>query len=216
MTTLRYGFHGMALLAALVAVPAWAGAPGPETRSATLSRVCSRGGNVCTDDSDCTKGKCVPDYERNGFSGILTLMADDDVSRWDGGASVGSVHAVSVLLELRVRGVGRLVLAQTYQALDGANFADLTAALQEAPFLADTEGSATPTNEAALVGALLQDFDFQQPDVEMSEALRQLFGSMGTPTVLEGKVKLYDVTDHSGDSLGSVARFKVKGKFVAP
>jgi hypothetical protein len=216
MTTYRYGSCGMVLLAALAAGPAWAGAPGPETRAANLPRVCSRGGNTCTDDADCTKGKCVPDYERTGFNGILTLVADDNVTRWDGGASVDDVHAVTVLLELRIRGVGRQVLAQTYQALDGANFADLTAALQEAPFLADTEGSATPTNEEALAGAQLDDFDFQQPDVEMSDALRQLFSSMGTPVVREGSVKLLDVTDHRGDSLGTVARFKVKGRFVAP
>jgi hypothetical protein len=220
MKTVRFGSYGSLALAVLALLafgrPAGAGAPDPGGRAGGLQHVCSRGGTPCVADGDCAKGHCVVAFERTSFSGVLTLVADDDVAQYSGNASVAGVHAASVLLELRTKAAGRQVLAQTYQNIDGSTFGDLVAALQQAPFLSDTFISGQPTTEQALVGASVNDITFQQPDGEMADAMRALFGSLGTPVVLEGKVKLLDVTDHSGagDHLASVVRFKVKGSFA--
>ena len=210
----------MAFLAIPVLVRA--GAPDPAGREANLPHVCkggSNGGNSCdinNGNGDCPNGRCVIEFTPGGFAAKVTILVDDNVSKFDGSETVTDVVAATVILEVKGNGQSD-VLAQTYQNLAGADFATLVANLQQAPFLADTEISASPVDEAALNAAakserIVSDLMFQKGDSEVADALRTLLGATGNPVVT--KVTLLDHFDHGADQLASVVQLKVRGRFV--
>ena len=124
---------------------ALAGAPASATRAANLPWLCqggARNGRACVADADCGGGKCRLDIVSGTrrVDGRVTIIVDDDVSKFDGTEEVPDVVAVTVLLEAWNDGVGLdpVLVSQTYQNLEGVTLAELIEALQAGPFVADT------------------------------------------------------------------------------
>jgi hypothetical protein len=159
------------------------------------------------------------------FMADLTLIVDDDVSKFDGTEEVTDVVAVTIFLKTQFRGKDYL-LAQTYQNLEAG---DLATALQTGPIIADTNLSRGPVDESKLNDALdegfidgdptrsiLDDVLWQGGDNEMADELRSIFGVMGKPVVV-GVPKILEKvehTDHESNGLSSVVSLKVKFRFV--
>jgi len=161
------------------------------------------------------------------FEAELTLIVDDDVSKFDDTTEVFEVIAATVLLEVKDKGETHF-LAQTYQNLEGRDFKSLIDALRAGPFLADT-GSPVSNRRAAEFRlnealtddpfpSILDDFLFQEGDNEMADALRAIFGVTGRPVVVDVPKdgSLVEHSDHVADSLASLIRLKVTISFVAP
>ena len=210
------------------------GSPIPELREAQLPHVCKGPGKSqpCTDDSQCPSGRCEINFLRGpdaAFMAEVTLIIDDNVSKFDGSQSeeLSDVKAATVLLEIKDKGETHL-LAQTYQNLEGSNFEDLVKALTAGPFLADMESRDRHAAERRLFESLtddpfpsiLDDFLFEEGDNEMADAVRALFGITGRPIIADvpEDVALVQRSDHAaeGDGLASLVRMKVKIRFVAP
>lgn len=191
-------------------------------REVNLPKVCRRGplaGESCTDSSQCDGAFCVVDYlPRVSFTGTLTLVVDDDVSKFDGTETVPDVVAATVLLEMS-KG-GRRIISQTYQNLDGADLATLVASLQDGPEVASNVGEGrrldeTQLNdEAADPVELLDAFVFQGADTQVADALRAHLGASGIPVVT--KVLRPEHFDEGASGLASVVRVRIQGKFLAP
>lgn len=220
--------HGSVYLLAVFALAsqAIAGAPGSPGRDQTLPHSCAAGPNremPCTDDAQCPRSKCTISYEQGTFGAQVTLIVDDDVSKFDASEQVTNVVAATVLLDIRTYS-GRHLLAQTYQNLEGADLATLIASLQAGPFLADTMKSGPPpgnrVTEAGLNGAvtgggILDDFLFQEGDSELADALRSALGKLGRPVVARtSKPNLVRHADRGGDGLASVVQFGIRIRFV--
>src|SRR5215470_7772002 len=133
-------------LALLAAVPGLAHAAVDCTaREPDLPHVCASGENAgltCTPDFSnvtdpltcsasrpaqndfCLGAKCTMVFEKGAtFSATMTLIADGNVSAFDGSQTIQNAVAVTVIIDLGKRGV----LSQTYQTL-GANLSDLATA----------------------------------------------------------------------------------------
>ena len=64
----------------------------------------------------CLGAKCTMVFEKGAtFSAVMTMIADNNVSAFDGSQSIQNAIAVTVIIDLGKRGV----LAQTYQNLSG-------------------------------------------------------------------------------------------------
>jgi hypothetical protein len=191
------------------------------TREQELPRVCKKGplaGQACDDDADCG-GPCVVAYlPRVAFSGTLTIVVDDDVSKFDGTESVSDVVAATVLLE--VRASERLLIAQTYQNLAGATLTELIDNLRVGPEVASNVGQFRPLNEtqlndeAADPAELLDSFLFQEGDTAIADALRAAFATTGIPVITA--VTRPEHTNAGASGLASSVRVKIQGKFRAP
>ncbi|MGE0679720.1 MAG: hypothetical protein AB7P69_02265 [Candidatus Binatia bacterium] len=211
---------------------AHAGAPGSATAERFLSipRFCDRGPNedkLCIDDSDCRpNGKCVIEYLRGrgtDFSGLVTIIVDDNVSKFDGTEAVSDIVAVTILFETKYRSKIHL-LAQTYQNLEGVNADEVLNALREGPFIADTGASNQRVTESRLNDAIttdpsitiLDDLLWQSGDSEVANELREIYGVDGDPVIVEAarKINRVEHSAHGADGLGSVAQLEVKGRFV--
>lgn len=212
-----------------------AGAPASATaeRTALLPRVCDAGttggkaGMACTNDSQCPNGSCVVNYVTGAgasFTAWVTLMVDDDVSKFDGSQTIADVVSVTALVEVKFRGK-KYLLSQTYQNLEGSDWSALVAAMQQGPFIADTGVSNRRVTESQLNSAvtmdspttnILDDLLWQSGDSEMVSELRAIFGVTGTPVVVSTPLSLaaIDHTPHGADGLASVVRMKVKVRFV--
>ncbi len=78
------------------------------------------------------RGLCEINFVRGPdatFEAEVTLIIDDNVSKFDGTEEISDVKAATVLLEIKDKGETHL-LAQTYQNLKGHNFKALTDALK--------------------------------------------------------------------------------------
>lgn len=212
-----------------------AGAPGSATavRTTLPPRVCdtaTTGGHAgmsCTEDNQCPNGSCVVDYitgAGTSFTAWVTLMVDENVSKFDGSQTIADVVSVTALVEVKFRGKKHL-LSQTYQNLEGGDWSALTAAMQQGPYLADTGASGNRVTESRLNSAvttdppttnILDDLLWQNGDSEMVSELRAIFGVTGTPVVVSTPLSLntVDHTPHGADGLASVVRMKVKVRFV--
>jgi hypothetical protein len=219
-------------VAGLLAAPKFAqAAQGSPNRD---PRVCQGGQNVgqsCTDDTQCPQSTCEPNFVRglgSVFFAELTLIVDDDVSKYDGTEQVSDVIAVTVLLETYAKGK-KYHLAQTYQKLEGSDFAALVTALQAGPIIADTDRSRGEVNESKLNDALdpsfigtdptkslLDDVFLQAPDNPMADELRRIFGVVGRPIVVDTVRRLGFVehSDYEANGLASVVRLWVKFRFL--
>ena len=70
----------------------------------------------------CLGAKCTMVFEKGAtFSAVMTMIADDNVSAFDGSQSIQNAIAVTVIIDLGKRGV----LAQTYQNLSGTSLSSL-------------------------------------------------------------------------------------------
>ena len=210
------------------------GSPVPERREEQLPHICKGPGKSqsCTKDSDCASGRCEINFLRGpdaAFMAEVTLIIDDNVSKYDGSESeeLSNVKAATVLLEIKDKGETHL-LAQTYQNLEGSNFEDLVKALTAGPFLADM-GSPVSNRRAAErrlfepqpddpVHSILDDFLFEEGDSDLADAVRALFGITGRPIIADvpEDATFVQHSDHSadGDGLASLVRMKVKIRFV--
>lgn len=217
----RTGVRALACVAALTVPAAALAAALSLTREQDLPRVCKRGplaGQACADNVDCG-GPCVVAYlPRVAFSGTLTLVVDDDVSKFDGTESVSDVVAATVLLE--VRAGERLLIAQTYQNLAGATLTDLIDNLRVGPEVASNVGQFRPLNEtqlndeAADPAELLDAFLFQEGDTAIADALRTAFGTTGIPVITA--VTKPEHVNEGASGLASSVRVRIQGKFLAP
>jgi hypothetical protein len=207
------------------------GSPISGSREAQLPHVCNGPGKPqpCTDDSQCPSGLCEIKYVRGPdatFEAEVTLIIDDDVSKFDGSEKISDVKAATVLLEIIDNGETHL-LAQTYQNLEGRNFNALVKALTAGPFLADMESPVSNFRRAAEfrlfesrtddpVPSILDDFLFQEGDSEMADAVRALVGVTGRPIIADvpEDAALVQRSDHVDDGLASLVRMKVKIRFV--
>lgn len=208
------------------------GSPVPERREEQLPRICKGPGKSqsCTKDSDCASGRCEINFLRGpdaAFMAEVTLIIDDNVSKFDGSESkeLSEIKAVTVLLEIKDKGETHL-LAQTYQNLEGQDFNALVAALEAGPFLADMESRDRRAAERRLfepqdddpVHSILDDFLFEEGDSEMADAVRALFGMTGRPIIADvpEDAAFVQRSDHAadGDGLASLVRMKVKIRFV--
>ena len=212
------------------------GSPISGSREIQLPHVCKGPGKSqpCTDDSQCSSGRCEINFLRGpdaAFMAEVTLIIDDNVSKFDGSESeeLSGVKAATVLLEIKDKGETHL-LAHTYQNLEGQDFNALVAALKAGPFLADMGSGPPNTNRRAAerrlfesrtddpFPSILDDFLFEEGDNEMADAVRALFGITGRPIIADvpEDVALVQRSDHVEDGLASLVRMKVKIRFVAP
>jgi hypothetical protein len=161
----------------------------------------------------------------------VTLIIDDDVSKFDGSESekLSGVKAATVLLEIKDKGETHL-LAQTYQNLEGSDFEELIDALKAGPFLADMESRDRRAAERRLfepqpddpVHSILDDFLFEEGDSELAKAVRA-FADMEERSIIRPiiadvpeDIAFVQSSDHVDDGLASLVRLKVKIRFVAP
>ena len=95
-------FSSLALAGVLFAVGPAQGGRGSETRD---PHVCLNGPNAglaCTNDNQCPQSKCRVRYLHGPgsiFPATLTIIVDDNVSKWDGSEEVTNVHAVTIFLQ---------------------------------------------------------------------------------------------------------------------
>ena len=222
-----YPFLSLVLATLLAAAgAAFAGSPVSELRETQLPHVCKDGGQACTQDAQCPASLCeinfVPGPDAT-LEADVTLIIDDNVSKFNNKEKISDVKAATVLLEIKNKGTTHL-LAQTYQNLKGHNFKALT----EGPFLADM-GSPVSNRRAAEFRlfesltddpfpSIVDDFLFEEGDNELANAVRALAGVTGRPIIAD--VPLDDAfvqrSDHIADGLASLVRLKVKIRFVAP
>jgi hypothetical protein len=163
-------------------------------------------------DDFCLGAKCTMVFERGAtFSAIMTMVADNNVSAFDGSQTIQNAIAVTVIIDLGKRGI----LSQTYQNLSGTELSDLASAPTDTFGVAideqrlESETELRPSGKAAIVNDLL----FRPQDGELADALRAIFNATGTPVVT--KVSSLSLTDQRTDGLATVLRLKVKGAFVA-
>lgn len=200
-------------------------------------RICKSGpkaGLACTDDEQCPASRCLVDYidgHSKTFSAELTIIVDDDVSKFDESEEVTGVTAATILMKIESSGK-EYFLAQTYQHLqDSGDLASFIAALQTGPILADTDKSRGSVDESNLNDALdptfigqdptkslMDDLRWQVPDGPMADELRRIFDKTGNIVMVERPRTLAEVdhSDYESSSLASVIRVKVKFGFVKP
>jgi hypothetical protein len=208
------------------------GSPVSELREAQLPHVCNDGakkGEACTKDTQCPSGLCEINYLRGPDATLeaeVTLIIDDDVSKYDGSEEINNVKAATVLLEIQAKRQTHM-LAQTYQNLEGHNFKALVDALKAGPFLADM-GSPVSNRRVAEFRlfesltddpfpSILDDFLFEEGDTELANAVRALAGVRGRPVIANVPADPASVqrSDHVADGLASLVRLKVGIRFVA-
>jgi hypothetical protein len=199
---------GLSLTAAVVA---HAGAPQPEQREGDFAHVCSSGANrgqpctVANQAADCPGSVCVVQTLTPPARATLTLIAHDSVTDWANG--VAPNKALTVMLEVKAPG-GTQLLAATYQ-----NAADPTL-----PPTAPGNIVAIDMDEGNLsdLADALNGLLFVQPETALAQQLQALFNSQGTPVIVDATDGRVLKSDHTGDALATVLRFKVKIRFVAP
>ena len=226
--------HRLLTLVLLAAVPGLARAAVDCTaREPDLPHVCEKGPNAgleCIPDfgavtdpltcsisrpaqaDACLGARCTMVFEKGAsFSGVMTMIADNNVSAFDASQTIQNAVAVTVIIDLGRRGV----LSQTYQNLSGTDLSELAFAPTDTFGVAideqrlQSETDLRPDGKAAIVNDLL----FRPQDDELSDALRAIFNATGVPVVTRvGSVRL---TDRRADGLATVLRLKVKGGFVA-
>jgi hypothetical protein len=208
----------------LVAMPAQAGAPAPERRLEDLNRVCRHGpraGDSCESDAECSGARCVVDVLPGKLlTAKVTLIVDDDVSRYDASESIPSVVAATALIEF-FQGGRKQLLAQTYQNLSGATLDELIENLQAGPELADTGRSGRRVTEAQVADAvtaneIFDDLLFQQGDGELADRVRELFHTTGEPFVVRVATQApkFQYQDRSADGLASVLSTEIGVRFM--
>ena len=201
---------------------AGAGGPAPENREATFARAC-RGGsnrnNPCTDAVDCPGGTCKIVLAKENLSALVTIIVDDNVSKYDGTEAYTNVVAATVLVEISKNGTKHL-LAQTYQNLKGADLTALVTNLRDGEVIGDTIAPVTESTMAVIVptAAILNRFLVQSIDAPLADALRTLAGSVGNPLIVGVPSRLEQVAfePHPADPLASALRLKVRIGFTAP
>src|ERR1044071_5502168 len=178
----RYSFMSLAFATLLVAADStYAGSPVSHLREEQLPHACQGGpkeGEACTADTQCPRSRCEINFLRGphtAFEAKVTLIVDDNVSKFDGAEEISDVVAATVLLEIKHKGKTHM-LAQTYQNLEGHTFDALTAALQAGPLLADTASPVSNRRAAELrlfealtddpFPSLVDDFLFEEGDNE--------------------------------------------------
>jgi hypothetical protein len=195
-----------------LAAPAGAGAPQPEQRQGDFAHVCKGGPNkdlactVATQDVDCPRSECVVQALTKTIKGELTIIAHDGVTDWSN-SSAGN-QALTVLLEVKGPDGTRELLAATYQNLAAPDVAPTAPGNVVA---IDMDEFAVQTL-AESVGGLA----FAQSESALAERLQTLFGSTGTPAIVDVLDRKVDHADHTTDGLATVLRFTVKIQFLAP
>jgi hypothetical protein len=193
------------------AVAAHAGGPLPDTREDDFAHVCKGGANagdscsIPTEETDCPRSRCVVDATTKAIHGTVTVIAHDAVTDWSTGRA--DAQALTLLLEVRSPDGTKQLLAATYQ--------DLVA--PQNPPSAPGNTIVLPMDEVALrdVTPLLSGLLFLQPEAQLAEQLRTIFGTTGTPALILTDKKP-QLADHTGDPLATVLRFKVQIQFLVP
>ena len=224
----KHWLIGLSLcLFVLGASRAFGGAPGGNAVQSFIPNVCDGGPNdglACDPTVDeCQGFECVPDIiDRPVLRGVLTLIADEEVSTNDPGEDPPRENpplrfdrpAVTVLLEIK-RGSQTFVFVETFQAGQDGVFPGIgnwNEIFDEAEIdLVETTGHLQkPGGALADLGAALRD-----------AADQLIFGdkfdlSGLTPVFADvSAAKSPAIDEHAGfDGLGQVARFQVKVKFV--
>jgi hypothetical protein len=213
MSSFRITLVALALgLACAFAGTARAGAPQPDTRAGDFAHVCQGGPNkgsactVATQDADCPRSACVVHALDRPIKGTLTIIAHDSVTDWLNGGATN--RALTLLLEVKGPGGEKQMLAATYQNL--AEPTEPPSALNNVVSIAMDEGAVK--NLASAVNGLV----FAQPEATLSQELQTLFGSTGTPVIVDADDKRAEFADRTGDGLATVLRFKVRIQFVEP
>jgi uncharacterized membrane protein len=215
----------LALVAALAATAAYAGAPQGELREDALPHVCKGGptpGDSCLANSTtCGTGKCVVDYQKGKtWRGVFTLIVDDTATGFDPDDRTRVAIAATLTLEVKVKGVTD-ILSKTFLNLDGATLSEVLSSLaNDGPTIAD---GATGVKEDALISIfeneqMMTQILFQSGDVTMAQGLRDLLQTTGTPVIT--KVSQLRAFDHSpgapAQNAATIIRAKVSGAVVNP
>jgi hypothetical protein len=193
------------------ALAAHAGGPLPDTREDDFAHVCKGGdnaGDLCsipTEETDCPRSRCVVVTTTKPIRGTVTVVAHDAVTDWSNGRA--DAQALTLLLEVRSPDGTKQLLSATYQ--------DLLAPRN--PPSAPGSSIVLPMDELALrdVAPLLSGLLFLQPEAQLAEQLKTIFGTTGTPALILTDKKP-QLADHTGDPLATVLRFKVQIQFLAP
>jgi len=236
----RYLFPSFIFLVLLLtAGSVWAGAGNVNTpclREQTLiPHVCQGGVNdggsctvdadgfedcVVTDNGDCGEGgKCVIDYtSKQKIKTQISVILDDDAIVPTDQQSVN--RALTILLCVKHKGQSHC-FAETYLGDLSQN------KLITLPPLITTEGESgwaiydTFTKQGQLLAETERRFQFSapelttNPDTDLAQELRDLFGVMGIPVVTEIKpASKVHFDDHIDDPTGSVLRFNAILRFV--
>jgi hypothetical protein len=200
--------------------------------------LCQGGPNnnkACTPDTiQCPQGACSKIPYVAGVPALyaeLTIIVDDDVSKWDGLEEADDIVAVTILLKTRFRGQDYF-LAQTYQNIEGGDLTTLLMKLREGPVIADTNlsigdhiqendlNNALDENFISTThpsNSLLDDLLWQSGDSEMAEQIRQILGVVGGRPIIVGVPQVLGGVKHSDyetNGLASVARLRVTIRLV--
>jgi hypothetical protein len=168
---------------------------------------------VCRLDSDCGNNPCVLNLLEPGtIKGTLTFIVDDNQSTDSTGAtgecsSPVTQRATTLLLEVR-KGGERHLLSQAYRCLlpssNGGNV-----------FWVESEFNTAVDNGSILNNLLFRSLEQTGGFGNLGQAVRDIFGSMGTPVILSTKkITTIKYTDREMDDLASVLRVDVTIGFV--
>lgn len=199
----------------------------PFTDGPTFPFSCRSGpgkGIACVFNENCPKSKCSVEFLHGlgtEFTATITFIVDDDVSVAvrDRPTDIPSVIAVTVLVEIDLKGGERSFFAQTYQGLtlDKLDFESLIQSLQVGPIGLPNKEEAVERDIAD--GRLIELLNFSIGDSEMAQSFRDLFGVKGEPVIVGVSPKEETRLQYSnrvGDHMASVFRFKAQIRFIIP
>jgi len=206
------GLIAFAILASGFAATARAGAPAPDTRAGDFAHVCQSGANkaqpctVATQSTDCPGSECVVRALSNPVNATLTIIAHDQVTDWLHGGATN--RALTVMIDVKVPGVGRQLLSATYQdVVDPTNPPEAVADVVSIPM----DEAAVRTLSSAVSG-----LRFARPEATLSQQVQTLFNVTGVPVIVAAADRNVEFADHVADGLATVLRFKVRVQFVEP
>jgi hypothetical protein len=221
-------FVVIAVLGWFGGLPSAHGAAQLDFRESRLAHVCKGGdqeGTVCClPDPQCGTGTCVVNATGK-VSGTLTIVVDDDVSQLTG-ATIAGRHLKALTVIFETKGKTGIVVAQTFQRLEGATLDEFLTGLEQGTpdefglsidenllkLTTDTTGTGVPLDVTWLI--------YRTLDPETLVRMRTNAGLQPNgPELLvvqPSKLKLQRYTNETTTGFGSFLRAKVNTYFVAP
>lgn len=181
-----------------------------------------RKGILCSTDNECPKSTCEivflygPDTT---FAAELTLIVNDNIinSRKTTRSLIPSpdqivqkvtdIIGVTVLLEFSTEEKQKPLFSRTYQNLSNPQAGPCCFVYPRLGVVNATESqlSVSIASNLVMVQSILDQF---------ADGIRELFGVVGKPLVVDILKNSIEYNDHEADDLASVLRFKIKVRFV--